>query len=41
MAGPENRTPEQKRRIRRTALVLAAVALVFYFGFIVATSMSS
>ena len=28
------RTPEQRRAIRRTALIVAGVALVFYFGFI-------
>ena len=28
------RTPEQKRSVRRTALLLTAIALTFYIGFI-------
>ena len=28
------RTPEQKRAIRRTALIMAGVAVAFYVGFI-------
>ena len=28
------RSPEQKRAIRRTALIMAGIALAFYIGFI-------
>ena len=28
------RTPEQKRAIRRTALIMAGIAVAFYVGFI-------
>ena len=30
----QERTPEQKRAVRRTALILTAIALSFYIGFI-------
>lgn len=29
-----NRTHDQKKAVRRTALILTAIALTFYFGFI-------
>jgi uncharacterized membrane protein (DUF485 family) len=32
-----SRPPDQSRRIRRSTLVLTAVALVFYLGYIVLT----
>ncbi len=28
------RTPEQRRNIRRTALIVAGIAVTFYLGFI-------
>jgi hypothetical protein len=28
------RTPEQRRNIRRTALIMGGIALAFYLGFI-------
>jgi len=45
MAGEEQdkeRVAEKRRRdVRRTALLLGAVALVFYLGFILINAMSS
>ncbi len=32
-----NRTPDQDRRIRNSTLLLTAVALAFYFGYIALT----
>ena len=40
MAASAQQTPEQKRRIRRMALMLGAVALAFFFGFIAVTALS-
>ena len=36
-----NANPEQRRRVRRTAILLGLVALTFYVGFIVMSVMRS
>jgi len=32
---------EQRKQIRRTVMILAAVAMCFYLGFIIATALKS
>jgi len=39
--GDQNATDEQRRRVRRSALLLGAVALSFYVAFIVMSVMRS
>ena len=37
----EQEQQEQRRQIRRTVMFLAALAVCFYFGFIIATALKS
>lgn len=41
MADTDDRSPALKRRIRRSALTLAAVAFLFFVGFIAVTALRS
>jgi hypothetical protein len=39
VSNQQEQEQEQRKQIRRTVMILAAVAMCFYFGFIISTAL--